>query len=207
MNRIRGAMSKRAAFRLLQPEAKVLDHLDKIGLGRPTDLKTRKMVAVKRRQYGVSKNRVAAVDNRLPVIEVEQSPYPFSYGPKAVFKVEKVDSFDALPHYEEAPEVAVVGRSNVGKSTLLNALLGFKSHVQEAKVSTKPGETTQLQFFCIGNPNKKSNSKTPKLVVVDMPGYGFSFMSEAVAEQAYKLVIIQCLDVLTVPSLTQIITM
>ena len=65
------------------------------------------------------------------------------------------------------PEVAVIGRSNAGKSTLLNSLCG----AGKAKVSARPGSTQALNFFNIGKPSM--------LTLVDMPGYGFAFAPEA----------------------------
>jgi GTP-binding protein len=62
-----------------------------------------------------------------------------------------------------APEVAFAGRSNVGKSSLLNALTGRKSL---ARTSNTPGRTQELNFFDVGRPLQ--------LRLVDMPGYGFA---------------------------------
>ena len=62
-----------------------------------------------------------------------------------------------------APEVAFAGRSNVGKSSLLNALTGRKAL---ARTSVTPGRTQELNFFDVGQP--------PTLRLVDMPGYGFA---------------------------------
>lgn len=64
------------------------------------------------------------------------------------------------------PEVAVAGRSNVGKSSLLNALLGRRAL---ARTSSTPGRTRQLNFFLVNE----------RLVIVDLPGYGFAVGSEA----------------------------
>ena len=66
------------------------------------------------------------------------------------------------------PEVAFAGRSNVGKSSLLNALTGQKSL---ARVSVTPGRTRELNFFTLG--------KDRALILVDMPGYGYARASKA----------------------------
>ena len=63
----------------------------------------------------------------------------------------------------EVPEIAFAGRSNVGKSSLLNALTNRKSL---ARTSNTPGRTQELNFFDVGNPLR--------LRLVDMPGYGFA---------------------------------
>lgn len=64
---------------------------------------------------------------------------------------------------EDAPEIAFAGRSNVGKSSLLNALTNRKGL---ARTSNTPGRTQELNFFNVGEPLK--------LRLVDMPGYGFA---------------------------------
>jgi GTP-binding protein len=63
----------------------------------------------------------------------------------------------------DVPEIAFAGRSNVGKSSLLNALTNRKSL---ARTSNTPGRTQELNFFDVGQPLQ--------LRLVDMPGYGFA---------------------------------
>nr|WP_249042657.1 MULTISPECIES: ribosome biogenesis GTP-binding protein YihA/YsxC [Sphingomonas] len=74
-------------------------------------------------------------------------------------------SAPALQHLPDAvvPEVAFAGRSNVGKSSLLNALTNRNGL---ARTSNTPGRTQELNFFDIGQP--------PVFRLVDMPGYGFA---------------------------------
>lgn len=67
---------------------------------------------------------------------------------------------DQLPA-DELPEIAFAGRSNVGKSSLLNTLLNRK---QLAKVSSRPGKTTGLNFFLVQQ----------SMYFVDLPGYGYA---------------------------------
>jgi len=93
-----------------------------------------------------------------------------------------------FPDFEGAEEIAVIGRSNVGKSTLLNSLLGFKGHIHRATISPKPGETKNLSFYAISGKTVEDISLTEKLVVVDMPGYGFAYMSEEEAARCSRLV-------------------
>ncbi len=77
----------------------------------------------------------------------------------------------------EAPEIAFAGRSNVGKSSLLNALTGRKAI---ARASITPGRTQELNFFEVGEPTR--------LRLVDMPGYGFAKAPPKVVEQWQRLV-------------------
>ncbi len=63
----------------------------------------------------------------------------------------------------QVPEIAFCGRSNVGKSSLLNALTGRRSI---ARASVTPGRTQELNFFEVGDPTQ--------FRLVDMPGYGFA---------------------------------
>lgn len=185
------ASSNRLAFRRLEPDRRVLDFLDKTGLGRPHEKGTRQIVALKRRQYGLGQHAGSKSPSSFPLVTHEESPHPFNRGPKSVTRIHQIYNIDYIPDYGTMPEVAVMGRSNVGKSTLLNAVLGFDSHVQKAAVSSKPGETKNLQFFCIGSYNNKKSA--PKIAVVDMPGYGFAFMSPEAAATISKLVCNLCM--------------
>ncbi len=65
----------------------------------------------------------------------------------------------------DIPEFAFIGRSNVGKSSLLNALV---KHKGLARVSVTPGRTQQVNFFRLGDKTDKT------LMLVDLPGYGFA---------------------------------
>ena len=75
------------------------------------------------------------------------------------------------------PEIAFAGRSNVGKSSLLNALTGRKAI---ARASVTPGRTQELNFFEVGEPTQ--------FRLVDMPGYGFAKAPVKVVERWKNLV-------------------
>ena len=81
---------------------------------------------------------------------------------------------EALPAMS-LPEIAFAGRSNVGKSSLVNALTGRKTL---ARVSHTPGRTQQLNFFTLGD----------TLGLVDMPGYGYAAVSKSKVEAWTSLV-------------------
>jgi GTP-binding protein len=68
------------------------------------------------------------------------------------------------------PEIALVGRSNVGKSTLINALVKKKV----ARTSAAPGKTRLANFYLIQSPIPNPKSPIPRLYLVDLPGYGYA---------------------------------
>ena len=76
---------------------------------------------------------------------------------------------------EPLPEVAFAGRSNVGKSSLLNALLGRQGL---ARTSNTPGRTRELNYFLLGD----------RMHVVDMPGYGYAKASKTLVRDWNQLV-------------------
>ena len=73
------------------------------------------------------------------------------------------------------PEIAFAGRSNVGKSTLINSLLNRKKLV---KTSSTPGKTQLINFFKIND----------EFYFVDLPGYGFAKVPESVSKQWQRLI-------------------
>ena len=76
---------------------------------------------------------------------------------------------------EKLNEVAFVGRSNAGKSSLVNALTGRKSL---ARVSQTPGATRQINFFNLAD----------RLMLVDLPGYGFAKRSKAESDSWQEMI-------------------
>jgi GTP-binding protein len=71
---------------------------------------------------------------------------------------------------DDMPEIAFAGRSNVGKSSLLNLLTGRKSL---ARVSGNPGKTRTINFYCINDAFR----------IVDLPGYGYAKLSKSITAQ------------------------
>ena len=73
------------------------------------------------------------------------------------------------------PEIAFLGRSNVGKSSVINSLVGGKV----AKTSSTPGRTRSINFFEIRWPGKPR----PELIFADLPGYGYAKISREVSQE------------------------
>ena len=83
-------------------------------------------------------------------------------------------SFNQLPD-TDLPEIAFAGRSNVGKSSLLNALTGRKNL---ARTSNTPGRTQQVNFFDLGG----------RMMLTDLPGYGYAKAAKSVVDQWTRLI-------------------
>jgi GTP-binding protein len=73
------------------------------------------------------------------------------------------------------PEVAFLGRSNVGKSSVINSLLGAKL----AKTSSTPGRTRSINFFEL----RWAGKPRPELIFTDLPGYGYAKISREISSQ------------------------
>lgn|GEM_PF-495092 len=80
------------------------------------------------------------------------------------------------------PEVAVAGRSNVGKSTFLNRMMGRKI----ARVSGNPGSTRELNFFKVRGVSDESPFE---LALVDMPGFGYAKLPKSERESIARLAV------------------
>jgi GTP-binding protein len=95
--------------------------------------------------------------------------------PLAELSVEFVGSFPDATHRLEPrlPEIALLGRSNVGKSSLINALFGRRL----AKISNTPGRTALLNVF-----------RLPSMYLLDLPGYGFARVSHGERDRYHRLV-------------------
>jgi GTP-binding protein len=84
------------------------------------------------------------------------------------------------------PEVAFLGRSNVGKSSLLNALAGARGL---ARVSSDPGRTRLVNFFRVSGAEKPGGAGRGDMYLVDLPGYGYAKASRDVRESFERIAV------------------
>jgi GTP-binding protein len=196
-------LSLREKLRRIEPDRKILHHLDAYKLGYLPTRRTRVAVA----------RKWDKIELEIGVREKEKAKYPFSKIGVELFKMHNFNFHKMMDFPENPPQIAVIGRSNVGKSTLVNALVGFdSSYIQKAQVSDVPGETKWLTFYQLGKipktievPQKKNPSsdvvkmikkeiKFPAFLLVDMPGFGFAFMSDDDKKRCEELYIQYLLD-------------
>jgi GTP-binding protein len=85
-------------------------------------------------------------------------------------------------HFPEAslPEIAFLGRSNVGKSSVINSLVGTKL----ARTSSTPGRTRSINFFEI----RWAGKPRPELIFADLPGYGYAKISREISQEWPKFI-------------------
>lgn len=159
-------MSKNAQFRAIQPSKSIISFVEDNFLGR------RRMIEIKRAGYNT--DLTAPLDN-IPFsnsAERERIEENIFRNKLTFFAAAKVSSSFPPP---DVPEIAFAGRSNVGKSSLLNALTRQWGVV---RTSDKPGLTQTINFFSLGS----------KLSLVDLPGYGFAYAKEEVKDAWEELV-------------------
>ncbi|KAL2333057.1 hypothetical protein Fmac_014270 [Flemingia macrophylla] len=159
-------MSKNAQFRAIQPSPSIISFVEKNLLGR------RRLIDLRRAGYNIDLS--APLDN-IPFSsssEREKIEENIFRNKLDFFAAAKVSSSFPPP---DLPEIAFAGRSNVGKSSLLNALTRQWGVV---RTSDKPGLTQTINFFKMGT----------KVCLVDLPGYGFAYAKEEVKESWEELV-------------------
>ena len=102
--------------------------------------------------------------------------------------IKKAQYIISSPSFEKCPapnipEYAFIGRSNVGKSSLINMLC---NNEKLAKTSNAPGKTQLINHFEISSVLKPGDQTETKWYLVDLPGYGFAKVSEAAAGDGSK---------------------
>ncbi|KAF1895151.1 hypothetical protein Lal_00022649, partial [Lupinus albus] len=171
-------MSKNAEFRAIQPSPSILSFVENNLLGK------RRLIDLRRAGYNIDLS--APLDNipfskgaeRERIEENLMLAFCVHYLRQAFknklefFAAAKVSSSFPPP---TLPEIAFAGRSNVGKSSLLNALT---RQWGVARTSDRPGLTQTINFFNLG----------AKLCLVDLPGYGFAYAKDEVKENWEELV-------------------
>nr|CAD1817490.1 unnamed protein product [Ananas comosus var. bracteatus] len=159
-------MSKNAQFRAIQPSSSILSFVEDNLLGR------RRLIELQNAGYNVKLS--APLDN-IPFStsnERERIEENIFRNKLEFFAAAKISSSFPPPMI---PEIAFAGRSNVGKSSLLNSLTRQWGVV---RTSDRPGHTKTINFFRLAS----------KLCLVDLPGYGFAYAKEEVKDAWEELV-------------------
>lgn len=159
-------ISMNAQFRAIQPSPSILSFVEDNLLGR------RRLNELKNAGYNI---KISAPLDNTPFstsLERERVEENVFRNKLEFFAAAKISSSFPSP---EIPEIAFAGRSNVGKSSLINALTRQWGVV---RTSDKPGLTQTINFFKLG----------PKMSLVDLPGYGFAYAKEEVKDSWEELV-------------------
>lgn len=141
-----------------------------------------------RRCISKKKARLANVPVLWPIAGVDEPPSLLPHEIDFASRLFKAESklitstgdLEDLPEWS-IPEIAFAGRSNVGKSSIINALVAQPGLVRTSKT---PGRTQKLHFFSVGG----KVGSLPDLSLVDMPGYGFATAPKAVVDEWHDLV-------------------
>jgi len=110
---------------------------------------------------------IATTSRKNPYVEPAKSSGRTTFKPEEVAGVRFGGSFTMDIPRTRVPEIAFIGRSNVGKSSTINCLTGLKKKV--AKTSKQPGRTQQINFFILSDAEQQDLA-----TLVDLPGYGFA---------------------------------
>ncbi|KAL1217585.1 GTP-binding protein [Cardamine amara subsp. amara] len=159
-------ISKNAQFRAIQPSHSILSYVEENLLGR------RRLNELKKAGYNIE--LPAPLDNIPQSTSTERERIEESLFRNKLEFFAAANVSSSFPP-SDVPEIAFAGRSNVGKSSLLNALTRQWGVV---RTSDKPGLTQTINFFGLG----------PKVRLVDLPGYGFAFAKDEVKEAWEDLV-------------------
>jgi len=104
--------------------------------------------------------------------------------PSFLLSATDVSHFPSPEKTYDAPEVAFLGRSNVGKSSLINSLLGSK----QAHTSSTPGRTRAINFFALHEGAGEKKKLKPTLIFADLPGYGYAKISKSISAEWPKFI-------------------